>query len=1464
MVGSIRSRFARLSVFSAIALGLLQVPPVLAAESLCKHNSPTSNVECKPRDSKPWVYEAEGIVPPVTGKASFAEALAEAFVRVPNAHGNSFCYYDHQINSPPWVVTIAEPDYSKREKKSNYVTGWVIAGINCGSAFGTNISVSRARTHFCANNWWETADGLGGPHCIRDKQSPPRRCEPPCGTGAPAKGGVGASEFGYMGNPIFVHNGDKLQSELDWSSGGHKPLVLARNYLSTSFTRLTRTPYRHFGLGAYWRTSFDLRLDTYVGATVTTKISNRPDGSTRYFYQDGTSWTKRAEESESLVNILDAGGAVVGWRLTLSDNRQEEYDLQGRAIAILDASGWRQDIAYNASDLVATVTDSAGRQIAFSYDADGWLTSISTPDGVLQYTIDVYGYLAAVAYPDGAQRDYMYMEPAHVGSMTRTGLLTGIIDENGDRFATFKYDSAGFAWSTEHGNGANKYTSAVGASTVVTDPLGTVRTVTKSVVKGFTRSTGLSAACPTCGPDANISASTLDANGNVTSRTFFTGKKSCYAYDTARNLENARLEGATSAENCTTVLETPPNRPDVRKVTTNWHATWRLPATIIEPAPGGTKTTTFTHDASGNLTQKTIAAPKNDGSGATITRTWSWTYGTLGRVLTATDPNGKVTTTTWHSDTDPDLGKRGQVATVTDPLGHMSQYTAYDAGNRLTSMTDPNGLVSAMDYDLRGRLISRSVGGETTIYDYDLAGLLTDVELPDGATLHYVYDTAHRSTEVHDGLGNKVVYTLDGMGNRTAEQAFDPSGVLARTRTRVYDSLNRLSQEVGALGQATVHTYDGNGNRLTTTDPLSNATTNTYDALNRLLTVTQPGGPLTRYAYDKANNLVTVTDPRNLVTTYGYDGLDNQVSLVSPDTGTTTRTFDAAGNVLTSTDARGVLSTYAYDNANRVTQVAYSKSGFPTETHAYTWDAGPNAKGRISQVTDPSGTTAWTFAPQGRVASRAQTAGGVTLTTSYAWANGRLAGMITPSGQQLAYTWTNGRINAISLNGGPLVSAGDYEPFGPVAVWQWANGHKTYRDHDQDGRLSSWEYRNGTSILRRNLTWDHANRITAISDPASAANSSTYGYDVLDRLTSALSGGTPATSRGYGYDAIGNRTTSTVDAASTTYAYPPTSHRLTSLTGATTKSYTYDGAGNPTQAGLLTYGYNLANRMASVSGGASATYQINALGQRVAKTIGTTTTRYVYDEQGRLIGEYDQVGNLIQETVWLDDLPIATLRPTETGNPTPIAIYYVHADYLGSPRAITRPSDDQVVWRWDNDDPFGNNAANENPGGLGNFRYDLRFPGQQYDAETGAHYNYFRDYEPTIGRYLQSDPIGLGGGLSTYGYASFDPLRNLDPFGEQAIVFLPPIFSIGGPLGAIAGIGLSYILLEACRESKEERCRREWEDARERCRKLFTRPGPPPGLTGGYSNIEDCARGFVTEDCGGNPVDWGRRGRRPR
>src|SRR5262245_28784816 len=121
---------------------------------------------------------------------------------------------------------------------------------------------------------------------------------------------------------------------------------------------------------------------------------------------------------------------------------------------------------------------------------------------------------------------------------------------------------------------------------------------------------------------------------------------------------------------------------------------------------------------------------------------------------------------------------------------------------------------------------------------------------------------------------------------------------------------------------------------------------------------------------------------------------------------------------------------------------------------------------------------------------------------------------------------------------------------------------------------------------------------------------------------------------------------------------------------------------------------------------------------------------------------------MIQETVWIDDLPVATLRPSGSY----VALYYMHANILIMRRDEAHASDNDFMWRWDNVDPFGANAANENPSGAGTFSYSLRFPGQYYDAETQAHYNYFRDYDPTIGRYMQSDPVGLRGGLNTYPY----------------------------------------------------------------------------------------------------------------
>lgn len=210
----------------------------------------------------------------------------------------------------------------------------------------------------------------------------------------------------------------------------------------------------------------------------------------------------------------------------------------------------------------------------------------------------------------------------------------------------------------------------------------------------------------------------------------------------------------------------------------------------------------------------------------------------------------------------------------------------------------------------------------------------------------------------------------------------------------------------------------------------------------------------------------------------------------------------------------------------------------------------------------------------------------------------------------------------------------------------------------------------------------------------------------------------------------------------------------------------HDTAGKRLNDGLRSYTYDSRQRLVSLTAsGKTTAYQYNGLGQRISKT----GMLFMYDLDGHLLGEYDASGNAIQETVWLFDLPIATLRPNGAG----AAIYPIHPDELGSPRVITDLSN-QPVWRWDSD-AFGNGAPNEDPRATGSkFTYNLRFPGQYFDKESGLHYNYFRDYDPGTGRYVQSDPIGLKGGVNTYVYTRGNPLTFADPTGESSS------FLIGG------------------------------------------------------------------------------------
>ncbi|MDB0524746.1 RHS repeat-associated core domain-containing protein, partial [Ralstonia solanacearum] len=384
--------------------------------------------------------------------------------------------------------------------------------------------------------------------------------------------------------------------------------------------------------------------------------------------------------------------------------------------------------------------------------------------------------------------------------------------------------------------------------------------------------------------------------------------------------------------------------------------------------------------------------------------------------------------------------------------------------------------------------------------------------------------------------------------------------------------------------------------------------------------------------------------------------------------------------------------------------------------------------------------------------------------------------------------------------------------------------------------------------LSRTVNYDAASRITAYthadtsgstgSSTSTAANQ-TFGYDDQDRLISYL----PAnSSQSYSYDANGNRTGQTIGGSSYTQTVDSASNRQTASTGPTATTNSYDAAGNQTGDGSTTYSYSDRGRLASVTkNGTTTNYLYNGLDQRVVKSgtnVPSGATRYVYDEAGHLIGEYDQSGNAIQETVYLGDTPVATVK-----NGT---AYYIYADQIDTPRVIT-DTNNLMVWRWDQTDPFGAMLPDENPTSLGTFTYNLRFPGQVYDAETGKHYNVNRDYDPAGGRYVQSDPIGLNGGQwSTYSYVDGAPSTSSDPTGLQTFPLPAPGPIIGtsnNPSGKELADRLATVTTQLLNELTREKTYQTYTRYNPRTRQCYS------GRTSGYddplTNIRNRALGQV-------------------
>ena len=565
-------------------------------------------------------------------------------------------------------------------------------------------------------------------------------------------------------------------------------------------------------------------------------------------------------------------------------------------------------------------------------------------------------------------------------------------------------------------------------------------------------------------------------------------------------------------------------------------------------------------------------------------------------------------------------------------------------------------------------------------------------------------------------------------------------------------------------------------------------TQSSYDSLNRRKTVTDAKSGLTQIGYDAMSRNTSVSDPRSLLTQYPRNGLGDVTSLISPDTGTATHTYDAAGNITTRTDSRGVLATYAYDALNRLIGVVFSKSGQASLTYSWTYDETgtgfSNGIGRLTSTNHPSGATRYAYDPQGRLLTETQTVNAqsganlsaVTTAVSYGYdAAGNITSITYPSGRVLTMSYSGGHATAIALAKNASSSASTlldqiaYTPFGGPLSWNWqtsGGAQANVRVFDTTGRLV--RYRLANTI--RDLTYDAANRIAsythydATTGAATSSLDQSFGYDELGRLTSITAGGN---TWAITYDANGNRTGVTFNGTTSAYTTSATSNRLSSITNPS-RSFGYDSAGNTTSdSASYTSTYDLSGRLTTLSTSSlTATFSYDALGRRVRKfnSSGSSSTAiFVYDQRGQLLGEYDGSGQAIREYVWLGGMPVAVFMPDPANSANPPLVYYIHTDHLNTPRVVV-DLDNAVRWRW-LAEPFGTTAPESDPSSLGFFTQNLRFPGQYADAETGLFYNMARDYDGDIGRFVQSDPIGLNGGINTYTYVEGQPTAHTDELG---------------------------------------------------------------------------------------------------